>query len=68
MAREGKLFTIKNLSLVDLILFYIPCDVMASMIGIASNYLELNNIFYDMEIIVPNIRADSLVLANVYLR
>ena len=59
---------IKDFSLIDLVLFYIPCDEFAALIGVVKFNLELNNIFYKMEFVTSYIQAKNVELSNIYLR
>ena len=59
---------IKDFSLIDLVLFYIPCDEFSALIEVVKFNLELNNIFYKMEFVTSYIQAKNVELSNIYLR
>ena len=49
MARKGQM-RLRWLELRNMILFYIPCADMAALISNTDIHVELDNVFYDMEV------------------
>ena len=64
MARKGQM-RLRWLELRNMILFYIPCADMAALISNTDIHVQLDNVFYNME--VSHSRDDSNMIGNLKL-
>ena len=56
MARKGQM-RLRWLDLRNMILFYIPCKDMAALFSNSDLIVQLDNVFYDMEVRNPETKA-----------
>ena len=66
MARKGHM-RLRWLDLRNMILFYIPCKDMAALFTNSDLIIQLDNVFYNMEVRDPETKAIITSLSNLQI-
>ena len=67
MARKGHM-RLRWLDLRNMILFYIPCKDMAALFSNSDLIVQLDNVFYNMEVRDPETKAILTSLIATFIR